>query len=100
MTQEAEKFADEDKKFRENTESRQKLENYLYQTSQTLSDDSVKSKLGDDHDSVSAAVKEAQSWLDANQEKDKEDYDAKYKELEGTVSPVLSKVSGGDGGSG
>jgi len=100
MTQEAEKFADEDKKFRENTEAKQKLENYLYTTTQSISDDSVKSKLGEDAESIAATLKEAQTWLEANAEKEAEDYTAKYKEVEGACQPILSKVHGEGGGSG
>jgi heat shock protein 5 len=103
MTQEAEKFADEDKKFRENTESRQKLESYIYQTSQALNDDSVRSKLGDDAESLDETLKEAQEWLEENAEGEAEDYSSKLKEVEESCGPALKKVAGagggGDGGS-
>ncbi|TDH65340.1 hypothetical protein CCR75_006282 [Bremia lactucae] len=51
----------------------------------------------DDKDTVLTAVQDAMDWLEDNQEVDKEDYEAKQKEVEKLVNPIMSKVyqSGG-----
>ena len=36
------------------------------------------------------AIKEVLEWLDDNQEAEKEDYDAKQKELESLANPIIS----------
>lgn len=55
----------------------------------------------DDKKTVLDAVKEAQSWFDANgSTASKEDFEEKKSELEGVVTPIVSKLygSGGAGG--
>ena len=38
------------------------------------------------------------SWMDSNQTAEKEEYEAKQKELEAIVMPILQSMSGGAGG--
>lgn len=42
-------------------------------------------------------VEEAISWLDANQLAETEELEHKLKELEGTCSPIISKMYAGAG---
>merc|ERR1712224_492486 len=46
------------------------------------------------------AVEESIKWLDANQEKEKEEYEATQKELEGVCNPIMQKMYAGAGGAG
>eukprot|EP00897_Mesotaenium_endlicherianum_P005415 jgi/Mesen1/4901/ME000244S04084 len=94
MVQEAEEFAEEDKKVKERVDARNSLETYVYNMKNTISD---KDKLGDkieaeDKETVETAVKEALEWLDDNQSAEKEDYDEKLKEVEGVCNPIISKL--------
>ena len=106
MVQEAEDFADEDKKVREKIEARNGLENYVYSMKATLSDGEkgVADKIGDDDkEAIEKALEEANEWLDDNQEAEKEDFDEKLKEVQDACSPIISKVyreSGGAPGGG
>merc|ERR1711981_906444 len=43
-------------------------------------------------------VEETIKWLDANQEKEKEEYEAKQKELEGICNPIMQKMYSAAGG--
>merc|ERR1711975_115294 len=76
MVEEAEQFAEEDKK--------------------------VKDKLSEeDREKVEEAVKETLEWLDDNQEAEKEEFEAKQKELEQIANPIIQKVyQAGAGGAG
>merc|ERR1711898_22264 len=47
------------------------------------------------------AVQDTLDWLDKNQLAEKDEFEAKQKELEGVVNPIMMKVyqaAGGDGG--
>merc|ERR1712023_278682 len=46
------------------------------------------------------AMKEKTEWLDANQSAEKDEYEAKQKELEGICNPIMMKMYGAAGGEG
>jgi len=106
MVNEAEEFAEEDKKVREKIEARNGLENYVYSMKNTLNDSEkgVADKISDDDkETIEKALEEANEWLDDNQEAEKEDFDEKLKEVQDACSPIISKVyqqSGGAPGGG
>ncbi|CAL6302945.1 unnamed protein product [Bathycoccus prasinos] len=94
MVEEAEEFAEEDKKIKERIDSRNSLETYAYNMKNTVSDSD---KLGDkleesDKSTIEDAVKEVLEWLDENQEADTEEYEEKLKEIEGICNPIVSQA--------
>ena len=103
MIQDAEKFADEDKKLKERVESRNELESYAYSLKNQINDkEKLGSKLSDeDKEKIEESVNDKISWLEENQEADSEDFKAQKKELEDTVQPIIAKLyqQGGDAGS-
>merc|ERR1712178_549570 len=103
MVQEAEEFAEEDNKTRERTEGRNGLEDYCYNLKNMLEDEEkgIADKISEeDKETIEEAVREALEWLDDNQEAEKEDYEAKQKEVEAIANPILQTVyqEGGAGG--
>ena len=100
MVNDAEKFADDDKKVKERVEARNELESYAYSLKNQIGD---KEKLGgklseDDKETISKAVEEKISWLDKNQEAEVDDFKKQKKELEDVVQPIVSKLYQGQGG--
>ena len=100
MVNEAERYAEEDKKVKERVESRNELESYAYSLKNQVSD---KEKLGaklsqEDTDTIMKAVEEAIEWLDANQNAETEEYKTKKKTLEEAVNPIISKLYDQSGG--
>merc|ERR1712226_276298 len=94
MIQDAEMFADEDKKLKERVESRNELESYAYSLKTQIND---KEKLGakisdEDKEAIETAVEAAISWLEENQEAEAEEFKAQKKELEDKVNPIISKL--------
>merc|ERR1711881_13355 len=83
-------------------EAKNGLENYCFTMRNTLQEEKLKDKFeAGDKDKIEAAVKEALDWLDKNQLAEKEEFEAKQKELEGIVNPIMMKVyqaAGGEGG--
>jgi len=93
LVKEAEEAAEEDKKLRERVEARNQLENYAYQIKNTVNDEEKGKNLSDeDKESLESVVKEVLEWLPENQDAEKEDYDAKYKELEKVAHPIFTRL--------
>ena len=95
MVKEAEEFKEQDDALKEKVESRNKLESYLFSVrSSMLSDDKMKSALGEDADTLDKTSQEGLDWLDAEEDanRTKEDYDNKYKEIEGVLMPIVQKA--------
>ncbi|XP_037474962.1 heat shock 70 kDa protein BIP5-like [Triticum dicoccoides] len=98
MVQEAEEFAEEDRKVRDRVDARNKLEAYVYST-RTTADGELGAKMdGDDRERVREAVREAGEWLEANPDADQDDYAEKLKELEDVCSPAFAAAYQNAGG--
>merc|ERR1711871_1460363 len=94
MVQEAEEFAEEDKKVKGKVEAKNSLENYLYSMKNTVTD---QKKLGEkiseeDKTTVLEAVEEGIKWVDANVNADEEAMKNKQREVEGICNPIISKL--------
>ena len=103
MVQEAEEFAEEDKAIKERVDARNDLESLVYSTKSKLEDKYKDSLSEEDMEAANEAVQEALSWLDDNQDAEKEDYQEKKRELEDIVQPILARgdeAGGGGGGEG
>jgi heat shock protein 5 len=94
MVEEAEEFAEEDRKTKERIDSRNSLETFAYNMKNTISDsDKLADKLDDDDkNTIEEAVKETLDWLDENQSAEKEDYDEQLKQLEEVCNPIVAKA--------
>merc|ERR1712176_485469 len=102
MVQEAEKYRAEDESTKLKVEAKNGLENYCFTMRNTLNEEKLKDKFEPgDKEKIEAAVQDALDWLDKNQLAEKEEFEAKQKELEGVVNPIMMKVyqaAGGEGG--
>merc|ERR1719284_2361325 len=102
MVKEAEKYRAEDEAAKVKIEAKNSLENYCFTMRNTLNEEKLKDKFEDgDKEKIEKAVQESLDWLDKNQLAEKDDFEAKQKELEGVVNPIMMKVyqaAGGGGG--
>merc|ERR1719192_2641353 len=99
MVQEAEKFRAEDESNRMKIEAKNGLENYCFTMRNTLSEEKLKDKFeGGDKEKIEKAVQDTLDWLDKNQLAEKDEFEAKQKELEGVVNPIMMKVYQAAGG--
>ncbi|KAJ8604066.1 hypothetical protein CTAYLR_001756 [Chrysophaeum taylorii] len=99
MVDEAERYKAEDEANRVRVEAKNSLENYCYSIKTTVADEKLASKLADaDKDKINAKVQETTSWLDANPSAEKEEFEAKQKDLEAVVNPILTNLGGAGGG--
>merc|ERR1712151_731663 len=101
MVQEAEKYRAEDEANKQKIEAKNGLENYCFTMRNTLQEEKLKDKFeGDDKDKIEKVVQETLDWLDKNQLAGKDEFEAKQKELEGVVNPIMMKVYQAAGGAG
>merc|ERR1712166_1537978 len=99
MVQEAEKYRAEDEQNKSKVEAKNGLENYCFTMRNTLNEEKLKEKFeAGDKEAIEKAVQDALDWLDKNQLAEKDEFEAKQKELEGVVNPIMMKVYQAAGG--
>ncbi|KAJ8286837.1 hypothetical protein GJAV_G00043850 [Gymnothorax javanicus] len=101
MVNDAEHFANEDRKLKERIDARNELESYAYSLKNQLSD---QEKLGgklsqEDQEILLKVVEEKIEWLESHQNVGLEDFQAQRQELEEVVKPIIGKLYGEAGGS-
>lgn len=74
MVADAEKYAEEDKLFKERVETKQALEQYIYNMRTTIEDkERLADKLDeDDRNTIADALTESEDWLKSNEDADKD----------------------------
>jgi len=91
MIKEAEKYKADDEAQKERIESKNALENYLYNTRNTIDKPEVKLEEAD-KTTILNEINEKIKWLDDNQSASKDEYDSIMKEVEDKVKPIISKM--------
>merc|ERR1711968_63556 len=95
MVQEAEEFAEEDKKVQGRITAKNGLESYLYNLKNTLDDDEKgvadKIEVAEKNELISI-IDEALDWLEENPDSDADEYAEKQKEVEQIANPIMKKV--------
>ena len=106
MLREAKEFEEQDKITKERIDAKNSFENYIYSMKNTVEDKEkgIGVKLTEDEkETIGNALKEAQDWLNANQEAEKDEYDSHLKDLQKICDPIIGKLyqqAGGQPGSG
>jgi heat shock protein 5 len=98
MLRDAEKFAEEDKRKKEQVDAREVFESYMRSMRNSL-EGPLKEKLdSEDMDTVKSALSDASSWLDSNKDADAEEIKEKQNEVESVCGPIVGKIYGGSSG--
>jgi L1 cell adhesion molecule like protein len=93
MVGDAEKYKADDEKQKARIEAKNHLESYAYSVRNSLKEEKVAAKIpAEDKAKVEAEIKKMLDWLDHNQTAETEEYEAKLKELEQVVQPVMIKL--------
>merc|ERR1711874_783810 len=91
MVQEAEKFRAEDEQNKQKIEAKNGLENYCFTMRNTLNEEKLKEKFeSGDKEKIEQAVQETLDWLDKNQLAEKDEFEAKQKELVVAACPMAA----------
>ncbi|CEF64352.1 Heat shock cognate 71 kDa protein [Strongyloides ratti] len=102
MINDAEKFADDDKKLKEAVEARNELEGYAYSLKNQVGDkEKLGGKLSDEEKtSIEEAVNRAIEFLDNNKEATVDELKQAKKDLEEVAQPIVTKIYQQAGGAG
>ncbi|GMF53808.1 unnamed protein product [[Candida] boidinii] len=93
MVEDGEKYAEQDKLFREKIEAKNDLEKYALGLKTQLADESVAEKLAEDEiETVLDAVKEALEFIDENEDATTESYSEQKEKLIKIASPITTKL--------
>jgi len=92
MVADAEKYAEEDKLYKERIDARHSFENYIHSMRSTIKD-SLGDKLdSDDKSTINEALTEAQDWLNSNEEASKDDFEEQMKDLQRVCDPIIASI--------
>lgn len=90
MIDDAEKFASDDELIRKQIRARNELEGFVYGAKEALEKSTLPAE---ETDEAKKVLEEASSWIDSHKEGTTVDeYEAKRKEVEEKVSPVMAKM--------
>lgn len=93
MVKDAETFREEDEKQRKVVEARNEFERYAYNVRGSVDREDLKDKFSDeDRTKVQEAASDAIRWLEDHPQAEAEEYEAKQKELEDVVNPIMVKL--------
>lgn len=93
MLKDAERYAEDDKKVRERIEAKNSLENYVYSVKNSVSEETVKTKLSEgDLATINTTVTDTIKWLEENGDQDKDTFEKKQKEVTDVISPLMAKL--------
>jgi len=93
MLADAEKYKEEDEKAQKKVQAKNNLENYVYNIKSTvLNEEKMKTSLGSDYDTVNNTVEETFKWLEDNKSATTEEFEAKQKEVEEVLMPLVQKA--------
>lgn len=91
MVQDAEKYKEEDEKVKLRVEAKNRLEGYCFSVRSSMLDDSaMKTALGESASTVEDTIKNTLDWLEGDHTT--EEFDAKQKEVEGVLMPLIQKA--------
>jgi L1 cell adhesion molecule like protein len=93
MVEEAEQFKEDDERIKKQFESKNNLENYLYQVKKSIDEEPMKTKLTDENrNAIYSKVIQIQTWSDENQHASTEENDSQRTELESIFMPIMTKM--------
>ena len=93
MVQEAEDFAEEDKRTKDRIDGRNGFEGYCYRLQNMLDDEEKPMDISEEErEKLVDGIKEGLEWLDDHQEAEKDEYEDKQRELEGIANPIIQQA--------
>merc|ERR1712083_731403 len=94
MVKEEEENRAQDKTYADKVEARNACESYIYNLRNSVEEKEMQARLSEsDKTALKEAIDSALAWLDENQSAEKDEYEARRKELEEAVNPILMRQS-------
>jgi len=111
MVEDAEKYAEADKVWKERQEKAQEVEHYIYEMMHAVEQPSIRDSLGGiEKNKLKKTLSAADTWLESHKsnankevhelEEDIKIFEAKMNEVKGIVDPIIGKLYDGGAGAG
>ena len=99
LLRESEKMKEQDELVKKRVESKNALDQYIYQIKSSIDEEQIKAKIGaDERKQLEDACNTAEQWMQSNGQAPATEFDAKKKELEELFNPIIGRVYGSTGG--
>lgn len=96
LVEEAKEYAEEDRMQKEQIESRNGLESYLYSLKNSLEEESASDKVApEDKKELMDLIDETLDWMDENPEASKDEHNDHKKAVEQAANPLLRQIYNG-----
>lgn len=93
MVNDAEKYADDDKKQEDIIKAKNELESYVYSLKNTVNDEKTSDKISEkDKQTVEDEIKKTQDWIDDNMSADIDEFKTQKENLEKICMPIMMKL--------
>jgi heat shock protein 1/8 len=93
MVQDAEKYAEDDKKQEENIAAKNDLETYIYGLKDAMGDEKTTDKITpEDKETLESEVKCVQDWLDDSHSASVDEINKKKEDLQKICMPIMAKI--------
>jgi L1 cell adhesion molecule like protein len=93
LVKEAEKFKEQDEKVKGRIESKNQLEQYCYSMRTTMGEEKLKDKFSEtEKKDLNEEIDKALKWMNDHPAAEKEEYEARVKELEAKFNPIMMRV--------
>ena len=99
QVREAETYKDADNSRREQIEAKNHLESFCYSIKQQVNENKSVFDASSQTE-IERHTKDALDWLHSNPEAEKSEIEAKLKEVQAAIQPILNRCSGGGAGGG
>ncbi|XP_072887714.1 heat shock 70 kDa protein 1-like [Hemitrygon akajei] len=97
MVQDAERYKAQDEQLNGKISAKNSLESYAFGTKSSLEEEKIKKNVSEeDKRKVIEACNQAISWLEVNQEAEKEEFESQLKGLEKVCNPIILGLYQGD----
>ena len=99
MVAEAERYKQQDEAIKRKIEAKNGLESYAYNVKNSINDEKMRDKISqEDRNIIENKVQELSRWIESNPDAPEEQYQAKQKEMENIVNPIMQKMYSGAAG--
>jgi L1 cell adhesion molecule like protein len=93
MIKESEKYKEEDEKMKQVIDAKNSLESFLYNCRNSINEEKIKANIKEeDKNTITSTVDSGIKWLNENQNASKEEFEAKLKESEEIIHPIMKKM--------
>jgi L1 cell adhesion molecule like protein len=99
MIHDAEKYKTQDEEMRKKIEAKNALEGYCFSVRNSINGELANKAQPSDKEEITKVIKETLDWIESNKDSDFSIYEAKQKEIENKLMPIMQRIYQSDANS-